>query len=134
MERAVVVRTEEGGRLRNRVAVGGHEVVSDAGSGSGGGDAGPTPFELLLGALGSCTAMTLRMYAARKSWDLRAVEVVLAHEPVEAETGPKFRVRRIVRLTGSLDADQRARLGEIADRCPVHRALTGGVLMESRME
>jgi len=114
MEREVVVRTVEGQGLRHEVSVGPHRVAADVTEGA------PRPFELLLGALGACTSMTVKSYADRKGWPVKAIEVRLTRDP---EKG----IRRTIRIEGNLDAEQRKRLLEIADRCPVHKALVGGV-------
>jgi putative redox protein len=129
----VVVRSESG--LRQEVTAGRHALVADEPQSAGGTDAGPDPYALLLAALGSCTAMTLRLYAERKKWPLGEIRVELSHARDYAEdcadcTEPGKRVERITRrivLSGPLDAEQVARLAEIATRCPVHKTLTGGV-------
>ena len=129
----VIVRSGAG--LRQEILAGRHAVVSDEPVSAGGADAGPDPYALLLAALGACTSMTLRMYADRKGWPLRAVTVELSHARVHAEDcvgcdDPSAKadlITRTVRLAGDLDADQVARLGEIARRCPVHKTLTAGV-------
>ena len=115
-----------------------HEWLSDETLEDGGEDAGPSPYELLLSGLGSCMAITLRMYANYKGWPLESVAIELTHERVPAEeceactpeeiaaAGPGGRIdiiRTDVTLTGSLDDEQVARLHEIANRCPVHRTL-----------
>ena len=113
----------------------GHSIVVDEPEDVGGDDRGQTPYELLLAALGSCTAITVRMYAARKGWPLDDVRVDLSHERVhakdcedcEAEDGQLSVIRRRVTFTGDLDDDQLARLRQIANRCPVHRTLEGTV-------
>jgi putative redox protein len=131
----VVTRTPAGG-FRTEVVVGPHTLIADEPLGVGGTDEGPTPYDLLVAALGSCTGMTLRMYAERKGWPLEEVRVRLAHGRVHAEHGRDCEdrrscletIRREVLIIGArLEDGQRARLLEIADRCPVHRTLEAGV-------
>ena len=129
----VTVRSAEG--LRQEIETGPHRLVADEPTTAGGRDAGPDPYSLLMAALGTCTSMTLRLYAGRKKWPLQAVTVELEFERTHAEDcagceDPKRRldrVRRRIRLTGPLDATQVARLGEIAQKCPVHKTLTAGL-------
>jgi len=124
---------EDGEPYAQRVHLGDHELIADEPEKVGGGDLGPTPYDLLLAALGTCTSMTIRMYADRKGWPLHHVAVRLVHEKIHASDckdcesgkGKVDRMTREVRLQGPLDDDQRARLLEIADRCPVHRTLEG---------
>lgn len=109
--------------------------VADEPVALGGTDAGPTPYEMLLGALAGCTAMTLRMYADRKRWPLETIHVALrsarSHAPdcesCETEKVGIGRIERKVELTGPLDDAQRRRLLEIADRCPVKQTLEHGI-------
>ena len=107
-----------------QLVVGTHHAVADEPVDLGGGDTGPAPDEMLLSALGACTAITLRMYAERKQWPIEGVEVELAYEERGKE---KTVIRRTVHLRGPLDESQRERLLQIANACPVHRILTGAV-------
>jgi uncharacterized OsmC-like protein/pimeloyl-ACP methyl ester carboxylesterase len=136
--------TGEPGALRQDVTAGTHTLVADEPVAQGGSDAGPTPYGLLLAALGACTSMTLRLYADRKKIPLAGVRVRLRHSRVhaadcercEAATGADARLERIERdleLRGPLTEQQRIRLHEIADRCPVHRTLTSHVDIVTRL-
>lgn len=111
------------------VTSGRHSLVSDEPASLGGQDAGPAPFPLLLASLGSCTAITLRMYAERKGWPLEAVDVDLRY----LAEGEDRSITRTLTLTGALDEAQRARLAEIAERTPVTLALKGGVAIATSL-
>lgn len=121
------------------VRAGRHSLRADEPASVGGGDSGFTPYDLLLAGLGACTSMTIRMYAARKSWRLEDVIVNLRHEKRyvdDCETCADKPVRidvitREITLVGALDDEQRARLMEIADKCPVHRTLEGEIRVET---
>ena len=125
------------GSLTQSVVAEGHHLLGDEPRRLGGNDLGPSPYGLLLAALGTCTSLTLQMYAKRKGWALDEVEVRLARERIEGGRGegvaaePFDRIERTLAMTGDLDGEQRARLVEIADRCPVHRTLTGRVEIET---
>ncbi len=110
------------GKLKVQVAVGGQSFIGDEPVAVGGTGLGPAPHDLLSAALAECTVLTLRLYADRKSWPLEAIEVAVTHE-VQANLTPKDLFHRVVWLSGPLDEAQRARLLEIAERCPVHRTL-----------
>jgi uncharacterized OsmC-like protein len=134
----VIARTWNG--LRTEVMANGHALVVDEPVGLGGTDAGPTPYDYLLAALGSCTAMTVRMYADRKEWPLEAVRVRMKHgkihardcEECETENGRIDRIELDLELEGPLEEEQRRQLIEIAEKCPVHRTLDSEVLIETR--
>jgi putative redox protein len=127
--REATVRTGSG-QLRQDISIGPHRLVSDEPSENGGDDAGPTPHEFLLAALGSCTSMTLKMYAERKGWPLSTVEVTLS----QAKKGGVHIIDRRIQLHGDLNEEQRARLLEIAEKCPVHRTLAGEIRVNSRLD
>lgn len=139
-EGAVVVRGEARS-LAQTIVAGSHRLVSDEPASAGGTDSGPTPYDLLLAALGSCTSMTLLMYARRKQWPLERVTVRLRHSRAHAddcancETADAMLtvIERDIGLEGALDDEQRARLLAIADRCPVHRTLTSTIEIRSRL-
>jgi putative redox protein len=107
---------------RTEITAGGHHLQADEPMDAGGTDSGPTPYGFLASALGACTAITLRMYAERKEWDLQGVDVRVIHSKPEGIHGGD-RFERVITLRGNLDADQRKRLLAIAQRSPVHRTL-----------
>jgi putative redox protein len=141
VEPGTVVVAETGeGRLSQWLLDGRHRLAADEPKAVGGNDTGPGPYELLLMALGACTSMTLRLYAGRKEWPLERVVVRLRHsrihadDCVECEGKPTLldHIERVIELRGTLDAEQRARLMEIADKCPVHRTLTSKIVITTR--
>jgi uncharacterized OsmC-like protein/alpha-beta hydrolase superfamily lysophospholipase len=131
----VTVRETRQGRFQQEIGAGAHRFLADEPEAVGGSDSGPNPYDLLLASLGACTAMTLRLYAERKALPLDRVTVRLRHgrihaadcETCESRDGMVERIERGIALAGALNAEQRARLLEIADKCPVHRTLTSGV-------
>ena len=133
-EGAVRVAESGPGRLTQQISARRHRLTADEPRPVGD-DAGPTPYDLLLAALGACTSMTVRMYADRKQWPLERIVVDSRHFRIHAKdcaecetaTGMVDRIERDITLIGPLDADQRAKLLDIADRCPVHRTLRSEV-------
>jgi putative redox protein len=122
------------GSFRTRVAAGNHVFMADEPKGVGGSDMGPSPYDLLLAALGVCTSMTLHLYAKRKGWALRKAEVSLHHEKVHQKDGEHCdgevveglqALTRIITVVGDLDDKQVERLKQIANKCPVHQTLLG---------
>ncbi len=133
--------TESGaGRYTQRVQAGRHHLLADEPTSVGGNDAGPGPFDYLLTALGACTTMTLRMVAERKGWSLEPIEVTLAHRHIHANDcadcdstdGKVLEIERAIRLPALIDPAVREQLLEIANRCPVHRALSGEIKVRTR--
>lgn len=135
-----VVEAREG-RFAVDVFTGRHRLRVDEPIAAGGDDTGPSPYDLLTAALGACTAMTIRLYAERKQLPLERVSVELSHEKIhaadcaecEAKEGRIDRIERVIALEGGLDDAQRARLLEIADKCPVHRTLRSEVSVPTRL-
>ncbi|UCC81933.1 MAG: OsmC family protein [Gemmatimonadota bacterium] len=123
-----VVRTGQA-RYQTEILTAGHSLVADEPVSLGGTDSGPNPFGLLMAALGACTTITLRMYADRKEWPLEEIGVRLHHKKLEKRDSKTAEISQTLELVGPLSAEQRERLLEIAQRCPVHRALEKGVLM-----
>ena len=117
--------TNTGGRYETVIHTGTHQLVADEPVDKGGTNLGPAPHQLLLSSLGTCIAITVRMYADRKQWPLDSVRVILNMDERTAE-GPVV-IRRRLEFTGGLDDDQRRRLSDIASRCPVHKTLTGEI-------
>lgn len=135
MAATVTVAETHEGRYTQVVEAGRHSFRADEPASLGSADLGPTPYDLLLAALGTCTAMTVRMYADRKGWPLRHVAVKLRHGRIHAEDCAQCETKAgkvdvivcEVVIEGDLSDDQRRRLLEIAEHCPVHRTLTGEI-------
>lgn len=130
----VIVRGGGAG-LTQEIVAGRHRLTADEPVTAGGEDSGPNPYDYLLAALGSCTSMTISLYARRKEWPVTAVTVQLEHSRVhaadcaecETKEGKVDRIERVITLEGALSGEQRARLLEIAERCPVHRTLVSEI-------
>jgi putative redox protein len=139
VEQGGVLVTEENQRFLRHVHTDDHNWLADEPTRQGGDNLGPDPYEQLLAALGSCTSMTMRMYANRKQWAVASIRVELTHE---RDHGPDCErcdepgqvidvIKRVIQVDGDLDDGQRRRLLEIADRCPVHKTLTGDLRIET---
>jgi len=136
----VIVRSL--GNLRQEINAGAHTFYADEPVDAGGDNAGPDPYELLLAALGACTSMTLQLYARRKGWPLEDVEVRMSHrrdyarDCQDCDTQPVQidQIERRITLKGQLDQAQRTRLLEVAEKCPVHRTLTGTIKVTDTLE
>ena len=124
MTSTVIVAESGLGRYQQEIIVGGkHHLIGDEPASVGGADAGPAPFDFLMSALGSCTSMTLRMYAERKNLPLTRISVTLSHDKIDVDGKPQDRISRHIQLEGELTEEQRQRCLEIAGKCPIHRAL-----------
>jgi putative redox protein len=133
--RQVVVRETRNSKFQQAISIGPHRLVADEPLAAGGEDTGPGPYDLLLAGLGACTSMTMRLYADRKSLPLDRVTVALKHSKIhakdcaecETKEGMLDQIERVISMDGTLDAEQRRKLMEIADKCPVHRTLTSEI-------
>jgi uncharacterized OsmC-like protein len=137
-----VIACESGAdRFALDLSAGPHRLLADEPKAVGGDDTGPTPYELLGAALAACTAMTLRLYAERKGWALGRITVAVRHAKVHAQdcadcetTDARLnRFERVVEVVGEIPEEQRTKLLEIADKCPVHRTLEGPVEVVTRL-
>jgi uncharacterized OsmC-like protein/fermentation-respiration switch protein FrsA (DUF1100 family) len=131
----VMVRETRVGKFQQEIMSGPHRFLADEPVKLGGLDSGPGPYDLVLAGLGACTSMTMRLYAERKQLPLDRVTVRLSHNKIHAEdcencetrTGMIDRIERVISMEGALDPEDRKRLMEIADKCPVHRTLTSEI-------
>lgn len=127
--------------FKQEVTVAGHRFVVDEPRALGGNDTGPSPYDLLISALGACTSMTVSLYARRKQWPLEAVTVRLRHSKIHAtdcadcatKDGKLDGIERDIELHGELTAEQRAQLIEIAKKCPVHKTLTSEINIRTQL-
>jgi uncharacterized OsmC-like protein len=138
-EGSVVVRGSAVG-FAQEIHAGPHRLRADEPASAGGTDTGPSPYDLLLAALGACTSMTVGMYARRKAWPLGEVTVHLRHSKIhaidcaecETKEGMLDRIERDIHFSGPLTDEQRSKLLEIANKCPVHRTLTSEIEIKTR--
>jgi putative redox protein len=110
------------GALQHIIEIGPHRLLTDAPKAFGGEETGPEPHDYLAAALGACTALTVTMYAKRKEWPLENIDVQVRHN----QEGDTYVFHRHIRYVGNLSADDKARLTEIANKCPIHKTLTAG--------
>ena len=135
----VIVSGDASG-FAQEIAAGPHRLIADEPVEVGGKDTGPSPYDLLLAALGSCTSMTVAMYARTKKWPLESVTVNLRHAKIhatdcrdcETKEGKIDRIEREIHFVGNLDAEQQKRLLQIADKCPVHRTLKSAIDIQTK--
>ncbi|VAV99725.1 Bll2902 protein [hydrothermal vent metagenome] len=142
-ERTTHVHETGQGKYQNKIEIGKHEFFASEPVDLGGDDSGPTPVEIVNAALGACTSITLRMYADRKGWPLESVSVEVSHKRgivEECESGdneqtsrPQEIFTKTIRLTGPLSSEQKQRLLEIAEKCPVHKILKQPACMRSSL-
>ena len=128
------------GGFAQKVEVGSHKLNADEPASYGGTDTGASPYDLLLAALGSCTSMTIGLYARKRGWPLEDITISLRHSKIhakdcddcETKEGRVDRIWRDIHLTGALSDEQRTKLMEIADKCPVHQTLTSEINIKTR--
>src|ERR1700688_4345756 len=138
--RTVVVRETRASKFQQTVSIGPHRMLADEPVAAGGEDSGPGPYDFVLAGLGACTSMTMRLYADRKSLPLERTTVTLKHSKIHAQDCAECETREgmldqidlVIGMEGDLDAEQRKRLMEIADKCPVHRPLTSEIRIVTR--
>jgi uncharacterized OsmC-like protein/fermentation-respiration switch protein FrsA (DUF1100 family) len=138
--RTVVVRETRASKFQQTVSIGPDRMLADEPVAAGGEDSGPGPYDFVLAGLGACTSMTMRLYADRKSLPLERTTVTLKHSKIHAQDcaecetkdGMLDQIDRVIAMEGNLDAEQRKRLMEIADKCPVHRTLTSEIHIVTR--
>ena len=130
------------GFLKQEITAGTHQFIADEPREAGGTDAGPDPYSYLLAALGACTSMTLQLFARRKQWPLERVTVRLHNDRIHAADcitcattdGMIDRIQRVISLTGPLTDEQKTRLLEIANKCPLHKTITSEISIISSLE
>ena len=140
MSNTDVIVTGDAAGFAQEISVGPHRFAADEPIEFGGKDTAPSPYDLLLGALGSCTSMTVAWYARKKKWPLESVRVNLRHSKIhatdcqecETKEGKIDRIEREIHFVGKLDPEQQKKLLEIADKCPVHRTLKSEIDIQTR--
>ena len=130
---AVTVQENGQGRYQQTVIAGEHRLIADEPLSVGGADAGPAPIEFVMAGLGACTSMTLRMYAERKALPLTRVHIELSHQKIEVDGVSRDHILRTITLEGELTPEQRARMLEIAGRCPTARILAQPLILDCKL-
>lgn len=124
------VTTHRGtGPLQQVIEIGRHRILTDVSPASGGEDSGPEPHDILAAALAACTTLTVNLYAKRKGYALDEVQVSIRH----GQEGAAYALHRSIRYLGALGEDEKARLTEIANKCPVHKTLSGQITITTEM-
>jgi putative redox protein len=114
----------------SRLSMRGHLIVADEPVANGGKDTGPTPTELVLSGLAACTASTLRMYADKKGWDVERIDLEISIHIEKTETGQISHLESIINITGNITTEEKTRMIEIAQKCPVHKLLSNPILIQ----
>src|SRR5436305_4592828 len=138
-ERPVIVHGDATG-FAQKIEIGPYQIVADEPVSYGGTDTGPSPYDLILAALGACTSMTIGLYARKRNWPVEKITVSLKHskihakdcEECETKEGRIDRIEMEIHLDGRLSDEQRARLMEVAGKCPVHQTLTSEINIKTR--
>lgn len=120
-------------KYKTEVAINQHRIIADEPTELGGTDLGPNPIAFLLSALGTCKAMTMRMYADMKQWPLEGVEIQLSSEVVKSTQQQTTYIRCTVKLLGDLDETQKGRIFKVGDKCPVQKILSNPIVIDSNM-
>ena len=137
----IIVRETHQGKFTQEIEVGKHKILADEPTANGGNDTGPSPYDFLLAALGTCTSMTLRMYADFKKIPVEQITVRLTHDKIHAQDCAECEnkdakldhIERQIELQGNLSQEQRQKLLEIANKCPVHRTLTSRIIITTEL-
>lgn len=120
-------------KYTTQISAGKHTIISDEPNDLGGKDKGPNPNELLLASLGSCTAITLRMYADRKEWLVDRIQVDLKMDIVKSSASQTSYIKRHITIEGDISEEQKQRMLKIADSCPLHRIMTNPIVISSNL-